>query len=153
MSLQKWVSAALRTPRAIAVMFGVVSLQGNVGEVRAQRADFRSPDSAPAAWRNFSLLVKQRFEEHIAADEPIANRFRAWLTQSQVKPDGAPVSLIVRAWLNADGTVARIAFPALPDSTANGDLQAILMRGSVGQSPPVNMLQPLNLRFSLNLPT
>ena len=147
------MSAALRGPRAIAVLFGVISLQGNVAEVRAQGTDFRSSDSAPAAWGAFSVLVKQRFEENIAADDPIANRFRVWLTQSQGKSDAAPASVIVRAWLKADGTVERVSFPALPNSKANNDLEVILMRGSVGRAPPADMLQPLNLRFSLNLPT
>jgi hypothetical protein len=34
---------------------------------------------------------------------------------------------------------------------ATEDLRTILMRGNVGEAPPPEMLQPLNLRFSLNL--
>ena len=153
MSFRKWMSAALRGPRAIAVLFGVISLQGNVVEVHAQSADFRGPDSAPAAWGAFSALVKQHLEQNLVADDPIANRFRAWLTQSRDKPDAAPASLVVRVWLKSDGVVDRVSFPPLPDGQANDDLHVILMRSSVGKAPPADMLQPLNLRFSLNLPT
>jgi hypothetical protein len=60
--------------------------------------------------------------------------------------------LAVRAWLNPDGTVERIVFPALKDARAETDLRAILTRGNIGRPPPPpEMLQPLNLRFSLNL--
>jgi hypothetical protein len=31
------------------------------------------------------------------------------------------------------------------------DLRTILKRGNVGEAPPPEMVQPLNLRFSLNL--
>ena len=34
---------------------------------------------------------------------------------------------------------------------ATEDLRTILKRGNVGEAPPPEMLQPLNLRFSLNL--
>ena len=153
MSFRKWMSAALRGPRAIAVLFGVISLQGDVVELRAQGADFRGPNSAPAVWGAFSALVKQHFEKNMVADDPVANRFRDWLTQSRGKPDAAPASLVVRVWLKSDGVVDRVSFPLLPDGKANDDLQVILMRGSVGKAPPSDMLQPLNLRFSLNLPT
>ena len=152
MAFRNLISAASRARGALALLFGVMSLQGPVTEARAQNADYRSPDSVPASWGTFAARVKLRFEERIAADDPIANRLRDWLTQSQGKP-GAPASVIVRAWINADGTVSRVSFPPLPDGRANDDLQSILMRSDVGQSPPADMLQPIHLRFSLNLPT
>jgi hypothetical protein len=59
--------------------------------------------------------------------------------------------MLVRVWLNADGTVERVLFAPLPDPQADADLHTILKRGNIGESPPPDMLQPLNLRFSLNL--
>jgi hypothetical protein len=156
MLLRRLMTATVRprhaAHRIIAVLLGVLSLQSGAG-AQAQTPDYRSPEAAPAAWAQFAQLVKLRFEERIAADEPVANRFHAWLVESQGKSGGAPASLIVRAWLNADGTVDRVSFPALPDVRADDDLHAILMRGNVGKAPPSDLLQPLNLRFSLNLPT
>ncbi len=157
MSLARLSSAAFRPwrtlRRTVAVLAGVLSLQSGGVEAHAQGASYRSPDAAPAAWGQFAKLVKQRFEERISADEPVANRFRGWLAESQGKPDGAPASLVVRVWLSANGTVERVSFPALTNRRADDDLHAILMRGTVGEAPPADMLQPLNLRFSLNLPT
>jgi hypothetical protein len=57
---------------------------------------------------------------------------------------------VVRAWLNPDGTVERVSFDALKDARADADLRIILKRGNIGEAPPPEMLQPLNLRFSLN---
>jgi hypothetical protein len=59
--------------------------------------------------------------------------------------------LVVHAWLNPDGTVERVTFPPLNDAQADADLRTILKRGNIGEASPPEMLQPLNLRFSLNL--
>ena len=58
--------------------------------------------------------------------------------------------LVVRAWLNPDGTVERVSFPPFKNAQADEDLHTILKRGNVGEPPP-EMLPPLNLRFSLTL--
>ena len=42
-------------------------------------------------------------------------------------------------------------FAALKDARADTDLHTILTRGNIGEAPPPEMLQPLNLRFSLNI--
>jgi len=47
--------------------------------------------------------------------------------------------------------VEKVSFAALKDARADADLRTILTRGNVGEAPPPEMLQPLNLRFSLNL--
>ena len=63
--------------------------------------------------------------------------------------DGPPSTLTVRAWINPDGSVERVAFTAFKDEGATRDLQTILTRGNIGEAPPPEMLQPVNLRFSL----
>jgi hypothetical protein len=117
----------------------------------AQGLDYRAPDKAPPSWAQFAKLVKYRFETWVAADEPVANRFRAYVADNAGKEGGPPEQLVVRAWLNPDGTVERVTFARLPDQTADDDLHTILKRGNIGEAPPPEMLQPLNLRFSLNL--
>jgi hypothetical protein len=67
------------------------------------------------------------------------------------KDCGPPPMLVVRAWLNPDGTVERVSFPPFKNAQAEEDLHTILKRGNVGEAPPPEMLQPLNLRFSLTL--
>ena len=87
----------------------------------------------------------------ISADEAISNRFRSYIMEHSGKDDGPPPMLVVRAWLNPDGTVERVSFPPFKNAQADEDLHTILKRGNVGEAPPPEMLQPLNLRFSLNL--
>ncbi|WP_020175913.1 hypothetical protein [Methyloferula stellata] len=117
----------------------------------AQGLDYREPDKAPPSWTQFGKLVKYRFEEWIAADNEVSNRFRAYITDHASKEDAVPQTLVVHAWLNSDGTVERVSFSPLNDPHADADLHTILTRGNLGEAPPPDMLQPLNLRFSLNL--
>jgi hypothetical protein len=117
----------------------------------ASSQDYRDPSKAPPSWAQFAKLVQYRFETWIGADDETAKRLRAYLVERAGKEDGPPASLVVRAWLNPDGTVQRISFPALKDGRADADLRTVLTRGNIGEAPPPEMLQPLNLRFSLNI--
>ena len=116
----------------------------------AQTTQFRDPASVPPSWTQFSRLVKYRFEEWLGSNDPIAARFRAYLKIHAGASDGAPETLVVQAWINPDGSVQRVAFPALGDPGATKDLQTILSRGSIGERPPPEMLQPIRLRFNLS---
>lgn len=117
----------------------------------AQTLNFRDPARAPPSWMQFARLVKYRFEEWISADEAVADRFRVYLRIHSGSPGGPPPTLTVKAWVNPDGTVERVSFPAFADAGATKDLRTILTRGNIGEAPPPEMLQPVNLRFSLNL--
>jgi hypothetical protein len=115
---------------------------------RAEVLDFRDAARAPASWAQFAKVVKGRFETWLSADDEVANRFRTYVIEHYGKKDGPPQTLAVKAWLNPDGTVERISFPPLRDAQADGDLHLILQRGNIGEAPPPEMLQPLNLRLS-----
>ncbi len=116
-----------------------------------QSLDYREPGKAPPSWAQFAKLVQYRFESWIGADDQVANRFRAYVKEHAGQEDGLPPSMVVKAWLNPDGTVERVSFAPLTDAQADADLRTILTRGNIGEAPPPEMLQPLNLRFSLNL--
>jgi hypothetical protein len=135
--------------RSLLASLGLVSIAATA--VSAQVLDYRSPDAAPPAWGQFSKLVKYRFEEWMGADEAVANRFRGWLKETNGTANGAPASIVVKAWLNPDGSVEKVTFAPFKDERANSDLRTVLTRGNVGEAPPPEMLQPINLRFSLNL--
>ncbi len=111
---------------------------------------FVSAANAPPSWGQFSKLVKYRFVSWIGANDPVANRLRAYLGKRAGQADGPPQTLEVRAWLNPDGTVDRVSFSPLNNQQADNDLHTILKRGNVGEAPPPEMLQPIRLRFSLN---
>lgn len=127
-----------------------VSVGQLLGVAPSQGLDYRAPDKAPPSWLQFARLVKYRFETWVAADEPVANRFRAYAIDQAGREGGPPQTVVVRAWLNPDGTVERVSFAPLPDPRADEDLRTILKSGNVGEAPPPEMLQPLNLRFSLS---
>lgn len=112
---------------------------------------YHSPDQVPPSWVQFSKLVKYRLEEWIGSDDPIASRFRVYAKVHSGREDGPPTALAVKVWIDPDGKVARVSFPAFKDAGATDDLRTILTRGNVGERPPPEMLQPLNLRFSLIL--
>lgn len=146
------VSAASAKPgklRTLLVSLGLASIAAT--PIAAQGLDYRSPDAAPPSWGQFSKLVKYRFEEWMGADEAVANRFRAWLKQTGGTAEGAPTSIVVKAWLNPDGSVEKVSFAPFKDERATSDLRTVLTRGNVGEAPPPEMLQPINLRFALNI--
>lgn len=112
-------------------------------------SDYLPASAAPPSWVQFSKLVKYRFESWLGASDPVAKRLRAYLINGAGREDGAPPVIRVRAWINPDGSVERVAFATLHNTQADSDFQTILKRGNVGEAPPADMLQPLNLRFSL----
>jgi hypothetical protein len=143
-------SVVSRRVRRSILVAAALAVMATSAPALAQGLDYREPDKAPPSWMQFAKLVKYRFETWLAADEPVANRFRAYVTDHAGKDGGPPPTLVVRAWLNPDGTVERVTYSPLPDLHADEDLQTILKRGNIGEAPPPEMLQPLALRFSLN---
>lgn len=140
-------------PRCCAVAICASILAGGFASptrVVAQGLDYRDPANVPPSWKQFAKLVQFRFETWVSADEEVANRFRSHMINVG-KEDGAPPTLVVRAWLNPDGTIEKVSFAALKHAQADADLRTILTRGNIGEAPPPEMLQPISLRFSLNL--
>jgi hypothetical protein len=129
-------------------VFALSTLAFILSPSRTVAFDFRDSAGAPPSWAQFAKLVKYRFETWVSADDEVAGRFRAYVTQHRGKEDGPPQTLVVKAWLNPDGTVERVSFPSLGDPHVDDDLRTILQRGNIGEAPPPDMLQPLNLRFS-----
>ncbi len=64
--------------------------------------------------------------------------------------DASAISLRMRVWMGASGSVERIEFDGLADPDAAVDLRALLMPVQVS-APPPDMLQPLRMRLSLRL--
>lgn len=135
--------------RAAFLLACYMILAGTSSYLRA--AEFKLPSQAPPSWVQFSKLVKYRFEEWLRADDPIADRFRIYVKVHAGRWDGPPPMMTVRAWISRDGSVAKVAFPPLKDFGATRDLDLLLTRGNIGEGPPPDMLQPINLRFSLDL--
>jgi hypothetical protein len=143
--------------RRIGVLAGLAGLVvlvsiGAPQRAPAQSLQLRDPASVPPSWQQFAKLVKYRFEEWTRADDEVTRRLRTYVQSRAGHDDGPPRALLVKAWVAADGKVEKVDFPALNDPQATEDLRAILVRGNIGEPPPPDMLQPLQLRVSLNLP-
>ena len=137
--------------RVIAGAFLIASCMLVLAPSDTRAVEFRRPDEVPPSWLQFSKLVKYRFEEWLRVDDPIADRLRVYIRVHAGRWDGPPPMMTVRAWINRDGSVAKVSFPDLKDPGATKDLHALLTGGSVGEGPPAEMLQPIQLRFSLDL--
>lgn len=140
---------ALSLPALVRAVATVALLLGPGSGIAAAQA-FRDGAQAPAHWTQFARLVKFRFEEWIAADDPIADRFRVYLRAHSGTAGGPPPTVTVRAWVNPDGSVERVAFAAFADAKATEDLRFVLTRGNIGEPPPPDMPQPVHLRFTVN---
>lgn len=105
---------------AMLVIVPSLSLQSaGLQSALAQALDFRDPAKAPPSWAQFAKLVKFRFEEWIEAEDEVATRFRSYL-KNRGAADLPPQSLVVKAWLNPDGTVEQVSFALLVMPTPPG---------------------------------
>lgn len=135
--------------RHLARLIAQALLVGVCADVVLAQA-YQSPSRAPPSWVQFAKLVKYRFEDWIGGDHPRAARFRVYVNAHAGREDGPPPVLEVKAWINPDGTIARVSFPPFKDKGATEDLSAVLTGRNVGERPPPDMLQPVNLRFTIS---
>jgi hypothetical protein len=128
---------------ALAVLFGArVEPVGAAAE-----ADKPSTTEVPASWQAFARLLQLRFQERLSSDNDNAVRLRDSMAKLGQAGAAAP-TLIVRAWVLADGKVARVELEGTSNADALHDLSAALMGDAIGTVPP-DMPQPLRLRLSL----
>jgi hypothetical protein len=117
----------------------------------AQDFSYRSAASVPASWSRYAELVQFRIMEWMSAETEAADRLHAFL-ESQAAAGAAstiPDSVVVKIWVGPDGIVQKVDIPPLGSDQARADFRALLTAGNVGESPPGDMLQPLQLRLSL----
>jgi hypothetical protein len=127
---------------ALALVFGA-----RAQIAAAREADKPSTTEVPASWLAFATRLQLRFQERLSSDDKSAVRLRDSMTRRAKAADAAP-TLVVRAWLLADGRISRIELEGSQDQDALRDLGAVLIGESIGAVPP-DMLQPLRLRLSL----
>jgi hypothetical protein len=113
----------------------------------ASEADKPSTTEVPAAWQAFAARLQLHFQERLSSDDKNAFRLRDSM-MTRAKAMGAAPTLIVRAWILADGKVSRVELEGLPAENDSHDLEAVLIGDTIGALPP-DMPQPLRLRLSL----
>ncbi|KWF72267.1 hypothetical protein [Burkholderia pseudomultivorans] len=112
----------------------------------AQTAD------VPQSWISYAQLIGHQFQEWLEGDGPAADTLHAYLEDRVVHAtaDAPPPAIVVRAWIGATGTVARVEFDSLGNANADAALRQLLTgAGPLTEPPPPDMRQPLRVRLRL----
>jgi hypothetical protein len=113
--------------------------------VRAQ-----SPD-VPEQWIAYAQLVSHQFQTWLEADDDNANELHRYLNDHipEAAEDNPPYGIGVKAWIGADGRVAKVEFKSLGDANADALLRHLLTGHLIIDPPPSDMRQPLRIRLQL----
>lgn len=120
-----------------------------VAPAAAQSLNYRKPGAVPPAWQHYAQLIQHRIGEWMAEDDEVVRRFHVYLENRVINEPDPPDTLVIRIWVTEAGKVSRAEFKPLADAQASADLRTILERGSIGEAPPPDMLQPLHLKIAL----
>lgn len=127
---------------------GLAALGLGLGAHSAGAAEVPA-DQAPAEWVAYATNAMATLRDWLNAETPPAPRVRAVLDATRPAPDQPTPALIVRLWIDGQGTITRAEFPPLADASANADLQTLLV-GRQLPPPPRRMRWPM--RVALQLP-
>lgn len=117
------------------------------GAAPAPAAAYHSADGAPAAWRDYALLVGRRVQDWLGQDSEQTRRLRMSL-EARSQQNASTSTIVARLWILANGTVERVDSEGFDPADAEA-LRALLTRQEVGAPPPADMSQPLHLKLSL----
>jgi hypothetical protein len=109
----------------------------------APASDYRPATAVPASWQTFARRLQSSFQERLAAEDDLADKFRDALAARPVAAD----ALTLRAWILPTGQIERLEFDQL-DALVAARLRVVLSQADVG-APPADMLQPVRLRLVL----
>jgi hypothetical protein len=115
-----------------------------------------SDTAVPPAWISYAEAVGRQFQMLIEAEDSDnaptsadAIRFRHYLDARRVRFHGTrtELTIVVAAWIGADGQVTRVEFDSLGDRGADSALRGLLMASLTPGAPPRDMRQPLRVRL------
>jgi hypothetical protein len=110
-----------------------------------------APEAAPAAWVAYAGLVSQTVNAKLSGQDPVALRLRDYMRQIPGDDDKSSAPLSLRVWLNGEGSITRVEFPAFAHQEPNDDLHGLLVGLAITQRPPKGMLQPLRLQIRVEI--
>jgi hypothetical protein len=139
----RWLRALVG---ALAVLLGTKA----TASIAARHDDHHlAAAEAPKSWQEFAGRLQLQFQQELSVESEAARRFYQAMTRLGPASDAAPPTLVVRAWVMADGKVWRLELEDYRDDAALDNLYVILTGGGIGAVPP-DMPQPLRLRLSLH---
>lgn len=111
-----------------------------------------APSAAPVEWVRYAEFATTTITGWLEADSDPAIRLRAYLDATRPAPDRATAPLVIKVWIERDGKVSRIDYPAFAHAEANADMQALIVGQQLSAAPPHDMLLPLRIAVQLDAP-
>lgn len=112
-----------------------------------------SPQEAPAEWVAYASYATTTITKWLEAESDTATRLRTYLDATRPSPDQPTAPLLIKVWIDTDGTVSRIDHAPFAHQQANADLKALIVDGHLDASPPDDMLLPLRIVLQLPAPS
>lgn len=112
-----------------------------------------APSAAPVEWVRYAESATAAVNAWLQAEDDAAQRLRAYLDATRPAPDQPTAPVVVKLWIDADGTVSRIDFPPFAQTQANADLRGLIVGRRLPGTPPEDMLLPLRIAVQLDAPT
>jgi hypothetical protein len=147
MSQSRFRSPFVRLGRLLAAFAGAGLVAA--APVAAQTV---TPEQAPAEWVRYATGATIAVTGWLQADSEAAGRLRAYLDATRPAPDQPTAPLVIKLWIDADGTVSRIEHPPFAHAEANADLSALVVGRRLPTAPPRDMLLPLRIAVQLDAP-
>lgn len=111
-----------------------------------------TPEQAPAEWVRYATGATAVVTAWLQADTETAQRLRTYLDATRPAPDQPTAPLVIKLWIDADGTVSRIDHAPFAHAEANADMRALVMGQRLPAAPPKDMLLPLRVAVQLDAP-
>ncbi|AGK49131.1 hypothetical protein BTI_1865 [Burkholderia thailandensis MSMB121] len=123
--------------------FAVACVLASGVPAAAQTAD------VPQPWIRYGELAGGQFRARLEAEGEAADRLHRYLAArvANAGADAPMQSIVVRAWMDANGAVTRVEFASLGDPDADATLRQLLTATPLAEPPPPDMPQPLRVRL------
>jgi len=133
--------------RWVAALAGVV-----VAATTPVAAQSVTPSAAPAEWVRYAETVTSAVNAWLQAEDEAAGRLRAYLDATRPAPHQPTAPIVVKLWIDGDGTVSRVDFPPFAHAETNADLRGLVVGRQLPGAPPKDMLLPLRIAVQLDAP-
>lgn len=111
-----------------------------------------APEQAPPEWVRYATGATATVTAWLQAENETAGRLRAYLGATRPAPDQPTAPIVIKLWIDGDGTVSRIDHPPFAHAQANADLRALIVGQRLPSAPPKDMLLPLRIAVQLDAP-
>lgn len=112
-----------------------------------------APEQAPATWVRYATDATFAVTQWLQAENEVGQRLRAYLDAAGPALNQPIAPLVIKLWIDADGTVSRIDYPPFAHSEPNADLRGLVVGQRLPTKPPKGMLLPLRIAVQLDVPS